>query len=241
MEIITLSSTSSTNDYLLSLNTEREVCVVTDYQTAGKGMGENVWESEQGKNLLFSLFVHPSWLEIQKQYLMSMTHAISLWQALSKYVDNPELLTIKWPNDIYYKDSKLSGTRIDLNLQGFMMQDMVIGTGVNVNQMQFTGSAPNPVSMSQITGKTYAVADILHSILEAFEHNSTVLRGGEEEYIKKTYHEHLYRRKGTHLYIDKDGEFMAEIVEVAANGIITLRRVDGSLSVYEFKELSFVI
>lgn len=241
MEIITLSSTSSTNDYLLSLNTEREVCVVTDYQTAGKGMGENVWESEQGKNLLFSLLVHPSWLEIQKQYLMSMTHAISLWQALSKYVDNPELLTIKWPNDIYYKDSKLSGTRIDLNLQGFMMQDMVIGTGVNVNQMQFTGSAPNPVSMSQITGKTYAVADILHSILEAFEHNSTVLRGGGEEYIKKTYHEHLYRRKGTHLYIDKDGEFMAEIVEVAANGIITLRRVDGSLSVYEFKELSFVI
>lgn len=241
MEIITLSSTSSTNDYLLSLNTERELCVVTDYQTAGKGMGENVWESEQGKNLLFSLLVHPSWLEIQKQYLMSMTHAISLWQALSKYVDNPELLTIKWPNDIYYKDSKLSGTRIDLNLQGFMMQDMVIGTGVNVNQMQFTGSAPNPVSMSQITGKTYAVADILHSILEAFEHNSTVLRGGGEEYIKKTYHEHLYRRKGTHLYRDKDGEFMAEIVEIAANGIITLRRVDGSLSVYEFKELSFVI
>lgn len=241
MEIITLSSTSSTNDYLLSLKTERELCVVTDYQTAGKGMGENVWESEQGKNLLFSLLVHPSWLEIQKQYLMSMTHAISLWQALSKYVDNPELLTIKWPNDIYYKDSKLSGTRIDLNLQGFMMQDMVIGTGVNVNQMQFTGSAPNPVSMSQITGKTYAVADILHSILEAFEHNSTVLRGGGEEYIKKTYHEHLYRRKGTHLYRDKDGEFMAEIVEVAANGIITLRRVDGSLSVYEFKELSFVI
>lgn len=241
MEIITLSSTSSTNDYLLSLNTERELCVVTDYQTAGKGMGENVWESEQGKNLLFSLLVHPSWLEIQKQYLMSMTHAISLWQALSKYVDNPELLTIKWPNDIYYKDSKLSGTRIDLNLQGFMMQDMVIGTGVNVNQMQFTGSAPNPVSMSQITGKTYAVADILHRILEAFEHNSTVLRGGGEEYIKKTYHEHLYRRKGTHLYRDKDGEFMAEIVEVAANGIITLRRVDGSLSVYEFKELSFVI
>lgn len=241
MEIITLSSTSSTNDYLLSLNTERELCVVTDYQTAGKGMGENVWESEQGKNLLFSLLVHPSWLEIQKQYLMSMTHAISLWQALSKYVDNPELLTIKWPNDIYCKDSKLSGTRIDLNLQGFMMQDMVIGTGVNVNQMQFTGSAPNPVSLSQITGKTYAVADILHSILDAFEYNSTVLRDGEEEYIKKTYHEHLYRRKGTHLYRDKDGEFMAEIVEVAANGIITLRRVDGSLSVYEFKELSFVI
>ena len=163
MEIITLDATTSTNEYLLSQNTQDNLCVVTDYQSAGKGMGTNVWESERGKNLLFSLLVHPLWLGIQKQYLMSMVQAVSLWEALSDYVENPTLLTIKWPNDIYYKDCKLSGTRIDLNLQGMKIQDMVIGTGVNVNQLHFTGTAPNPVSLSQISGLTYSLSQILSS------------------------------------------------------------------------------
>ena len=241
MEIITLDATTSTNEYLLSQNTQDNLCVVTDYQSAGKGMGTNVWESERGKNLLFSLLVHPLWLGIQKQYLMSMVQAVSLWEALSDYVENPTLLTIKWPNDIYYKDCKLSGTRIDLNLQGMKIQDMVIGTGVNVNQLHFTGTAPNPVSLSQISGLTYSLSQILSSIIDAFERNYALLYVGEEQDIIKKYHDHLYRKTGMHRYRDKDGEFLAEIVNVASNGILTLKRAEGSLSQYEFKELSIVL
>ena len=241
MEIITLDATTSTNEYLLSQNTQDNLCVVTDYQSAGKGMGTNVWESERGKNLLFSLLVHPLWLGIQKQYLMSMVQAVSLWEALSDYVENPTLLTIKWPNDIYYKDCKLSGTRIDLNLQGMKIQDMVIGTGVNVNQLQFTGTAPNPVSLSQISGLTYSLSQILGSIIDAFERNYALLRSGVEQYIIRCYHEHLYRRVGMYRYRDIHGEFQAEMVGVASNGILTLRRADGTLSKYEFKELSIVL
>ena len=241
MEIITLDATTSTNEYLLSQTTQDNLCVVTDYQSAGKGMGTNVWESERGKNLLFSLLVHPLWLGIQKQYLMSMVQAVSLWEALSDYVENPTLLTIKWPNDIYYKDCKLSGTRIDLNLQGMKIQDMVIGTGVNVNQLQFTGTAPNPVSLSQISGLTYSLSQILSSIIDAFERNYALLRSGAEQYIIRCYHEHLYRRVGMYRYRDIHGEFQAEMVGVASNGILTLRRADGTLSKYEFKELSIVL
>lgn len=241
MEIITLDATTSTNEHLLSQNTQDNLCVVTDYQSAGKGMGTNVWESERGKNLLFSLLVHPLWLGIQKQYLMSMVQAVSLWEALSDYVENPTLLTIKWPNDIYYKDCKLSGTRIDLNLQGMKIQDMVIGTGVNVNQLHFTGTAPNPVSLSQISGLTYSLSQILSSIIDAFERNYALLYAGEEQDIIKKYHDHLYRKTGMHRYRDKDGEFLAEIVNVASNGILTLKRAEGSLSQYEFKELSIVL
>ncbi|WP_370641672.1 hypothetical protein [Prevotella sp. E9-3] len=32
---------------------------MTDYQTAGRGCGTNRWESERGKNLLFSVLIHP--------------------------------------------------------------------------------------------------------------------------------------------------------------------------------------
>jgi len=62
---------------------------------------------------------------------------------------------------------------------------------------------------------------------------------GMRSWIDYQYHKNLYRRTGLHTYSDKNGTFQAEIVRVAENGIITLRRQDGTLSQYEFKELRF--
>ena len=241
MEIIKLSDTASTNDYLLGLNTDQELCVVTDYQSAGKGMGTNTWESEPGKNLLFSILLHPTWLPINKQYLLSMTEAVAIVEVLGDGFE------IKWPNDIYYGDKKLSGTRIDVNLQGSSLKDVIIGTGINVNQEVFLSNAPNPISLKNITGKEHDRDTLLRDILERFSVYYTKLQkdflrpslDGMRSWIDYQYHKNLYRRTGLHTYADKNGTFLAEIVRVAENGIITLRRKDGTLSQYEFKELRF--
>ena len=241
MEIIKLSDTASTNDYLLGLNTDQELCVVTDYQSAGKGMGTNTWESEPGKNLLFSILLHPTWLPINKQYLLSMAEAVAIVEVLGDGFE------IKWPNDIYYGDKKLSGTRIDINLQGSNLKDVIIGTGINVNQEVFLSDAPNPVSLKNITGKEHDRDTLLRDILERFSVYYTKLQkdflrpslDGMRSWIDYQYHKNLYRRTGLHTYSDKNGTFQAEIVRVAENGIITLRRQDGTLSQYEFKELRF--
>ena len=247
MEIIKLSDISSTNDYLLGLDTEEDVCVRTDYQSAGKGMGTNTWESEAGKNLLFSILVHPVWLSVTEQYLLSMAEALAIHDALTEFleltmgVETIKKLTIKWPNDIYWEDKKLSGTRIDGNIKGGVLQDFVIGTGINVNQQRFFSDAPNPVSLYQITGKEYDNDEILNKILEHFAKYLDALKQGDKEKVVREYHERLYRRTGIHRYEDGNGTFDAEIVMVNTNGIMTLRRTDGTLSDYEFKEVRFVI
>ena len=232
MEIIKLSDTASTNDYLLGLNTDQDLCVVTDYQSAGKGMGTNTWESEPGKNLLFSILLHPTWLPINKQYLLSMAEAIAIVEVLGKGFE------IKWPNDIYYGNKKLSGTRIDINLQGSALKDVIIGTGINVNQEVFLSDAPNPISLKNITGQEHDRDILLRDILERFYIYYKKVQDSPQEVVR-LYHEKLYRKVGFHTYADKDGTFQAEIVSVAENGIITLRRNDGALSNYEFKELRF--
>lgn len=232
MEIIKLSDTASTNDYLLGLNTDQDLCVVTDYQSAGKGMGTNTWESEPGKNLLFSILLHPTWLPINRQYLLSMAEAIAIVEVLG------EGFEIKWPNDIYYGDKKLSGTRIDINLQGSTLKDVIIGTGINVNQEIFLSDAPNPISLKNITGQEHDRDILLRDILERFYIYYNKVQDSPQEVVRR-YHEKLYRKVGFHTYADKDGTFQAEIVSVAENGIITLRRNDGTLSHYEFKELKF--
>lgn len=242
MEIRRLTNTGSTNDYLLE-HSDETICVVASYQTSGKGMGTNTWESEAGKNLLFSILIHPLWLDASMQYLLSMAEAIAVCEVLSEYAED---ITIKWPNDIYWKDRKISGTRIDGNIKGRYMSDMIIGTGININQTVFKSDAPNPVSLLNITGKEHDIDEILEKILTRFEHYAKIAErewtdGKRTSAISELYHQHLYRSKGFYKYEDVDGLFEAEMVEVQPNGLLILRRKDGTLSRYEFKEVKFIL
>ena len=182
-KIIYLDATASTNDFLLKNAGKYEgedlVVAVSDYQTAGRGMGTNKWESEVGKNLLFSMLIHPLWVDAGVEFLVSMSEAIALCEVLSEYADD---ITIKWPNDIYWKDRKISGTRIDGNIKGMKIADMVIGTGINVNQREFHSDAPNPVSLYQITGKEHDCQEILDKIVSRFQYYYDIAQKEWEEY-----------------------------------------------------------
>ena len=60
---IRLNETTSTNSYLADLCQQQDVteltCVYTAFQSAGRGQRGNSWESEAGKNLLFSFVTYP--------------------------------------------------------------------------------------------------------------------------------------------------------------------------------------
>ena len=115
---INLHSTDSTNNYLRGyvMNDNDDIVVVkADYQTAGRGQGSNTWESEDGKNLLFSLMVLPHTVPVASQFVLSMTMAVALKEALDGYAEGFEL---KWPNDIYWHNLKISGTLIETTVSG---------------------------------------------------------------------------------------------------------------------------
>ena len=245
--IIKLKEIDSTNIYLLEnaekFSNEEMTVAITDYQTAGRGMGNNTWESEPDKNLLFSILIHPTWLEPYMQYIVSMAHALSLYDVLSSYSED---ITIKWPNDIYWKESKISGTRIDGNISAGKLSDMVIGTGININQSEFHGTAPNPVSLTQITGRTYNRQAILYDIIARFSYYLNIAKQEwmmrkECPTIHSEYHHHLFRKEGIHSYEDANGQFDGRLLEVLPNGIMRLERTDGTISEYEFKEVKFCL
>lgn len=150
--IIRLEETDSTNRYLKSYIPEADeemTVVVADYQSAGKGQGTHSWESERGKNLLFSILVHPHWVPVARQFMLSMAGALALKDALDSYVEG---ITLKWPNDVYWNDKKISGTLIENSIDSHGIKRCVFGIGVNINQAEFHSDAPNPVSLFQILG-----------------------------------------------------------------------------------------
>ena len=70
-KIIRLVETDSTNNYLREQSAKARLpegsLVIADFQTAGKGQVGNSWESEAGKNLMFSILLYPDFLPANRQ------------------------------------------------------------------------------------------------------------------------------------------------------------------------------
>ena len=228
--IIHIDETDSTNRWLKENGSER-MAVVADYQTAGRGCGTNTWESERGKNLLFSLLIHPAEVPAVKQFRISMAISLAILDTLEQHIGD---VSIKWPNDIYWRNGKLGGILIENRLQGGCIKDCIIGVGLNVNQEQFHSDAPNPVSLKRIHGQETERDQLLSDILVRFDEYLT-------QDLKARYLSRLYRRKGFHPYADKEGAFMAEIIDVEDDGHLLLRDDNGHDRRYAFKEVQFVI
>lgn len=247
IEVIHVDETDSTNSLIRRLEAERKpdfadkrmVVVTADYQTAGRGQGTHTWAAQRGQNLLFSILIHPVMVPVGRQFLLSMMEALAVREALQSY--QAEDITLKWPNDIYWQDKKISGTLIETTLAHGHIQDCVFGTGVNVNQKSFPDDVPNGASLCQIVGHEVDRRELLSRIVEAMDKWYRLLANGDYADVAAFYHEALYRKHGFYTYRDKDGLFEAAIVEVEDDGHLILRDHDGHFRSYAFQEVDFVI
>ena len=231
-KIVHIDETDSTNRWLKD-HGEGTMVVATDYQTAGKGCGSNAWESERGKNLTFSMLIHPDGIAAREQFRITEVVSVALCRTLQPYIYNK--VEIKWPNDIYVGDRKLCGILIENRLQGNVIVDCIIGIGLNMNQRVFLSDAPNPVSMYQLTGQETDREALLADFLQTFDQEWQNKANGSE------YRELLYRKGKDGLYEDKTGRFVARLADVLPDGRLLLVDEEGKERTYAFKEVSFII
>ena len=236
-----IHSTPSTNVLLLEMTRSEELpegfLLYTDFQTAGKGQPGNAWESESGKNLLFSILLYPHSIQVDRQFILSEITSLTLKKVLEKYADD---ITIKWPNDIYWKNKKIAGILIENSLFRDRIDKCIIGIGLNVNQEKFMSNAPNPISLKQIVGtdinREKLLMEIHVELLEMYKNSSP-------EFIHHEYLKNLYRKKGYHTYIETatNVSFNAKTEDVLTDGRLVLRTDAEEISSYYFKEIQFVL
>lgn len=234
---------SSTNSALKELSSSRELPDFTllsaDFQTQGRGQRGNFWEAENGKNLLFSLFVKFEFFKPAEQFLISQITALALQQAVSAFL-NREIL-IKWPNDIYFQEKKLAGILIENSFSAEKIFSSIIGVGLNVNQEIFTSDAPNPISMKLISGEEFPREKILEKFSERFFLYFSKLKNGEFQEIREQFQTQLFRREGFHRYADENGEFLAKFETVLPTGELVLRDEFDKNRKFEFKQVKFLL
>ena len=249
-KVIHIDETDSTNRWLRRRKAGQDdaIVVVAEYQTAGKGCGRNTWESERGKNLTFSVLLHPTEIRAKWQFRISEAVSVALCETLEGYFrplspsdsspgSGEQKVTIKWPNDIYVGDRKICGILIENRLKGSMITDSIVGIGLNVNQRTFLSDAPNPVSIFQLTGEDTDREALLQAFLEELSKAMEM----EPEALIEAYHHRLYRREGMHRFSDSQGEFEAKVLNVLEDGRLVLLDAEGKARMYAFKEVVFCL
>ena len=111
MRIIKLNATDSTNLFLRSLSLDTTLTdftvVVAKHQTNGRGQMGTVWNTQDAKNLTFSVFKRFDSFNLNLQFAISMIVSLSVVSALNKL--NIPKVRIKWPNDILSANNKICG------------------------------------------------------------------------------------------------------------------------------------
>lgn len=241
-KIIRLQETDSTNNYMHGRANPEEMpegsVVWAEFQRAGRGQTGNAWESAAGENLTFSVVLYPTFLPANHQFLISQIASLSVKQLLDAYVGG---ISIKWPNDIYWHDRKICGMLIENDLSGQYIYSSILGIGININQKEFHGDAPNPVSLYQILGQETDREKLMKEFLGRLYANYLLLLQEKETTIQAAYREALYRKEGFHLYEDANGRFKAAISGIEPSGHLCLRLKDDTIRRYEFKEVKFFL
>jgi BirA family biotin operon repressor/biotin-[acetyl-CoA-carboxylase] ligase len=159
-------------------------------QTAGKGQRGKRWITTPDQNIMLSTVVVPP-LPASRQFALSATVALACYDFYKNYAG--EETSIKWPNDVYWRDRKAGGILIENVFRGADWLNAIVGIGINVNQVVFDPSLPNPVSLKQITGKDFDAIQLGRELCQALENRFQQLVAGNGSDIMQEYQQVLYK------------------------------------------------
>lgn len=230
---------SSTNDEARNERYGHGDLIMAECQTAGRGQRGHTWISPEGENLTFTLVVEPRFLAANEQFLLLETIALALCDCFAQFGIETG---IKWTNDIYYKDRKLVGILIEHFYSGATLRRTLVGIGINVNQLVFDPTLPNPVSMRQIAGRIFDRETVLDRFEEAFRLRFAQLETANHTTLHADYHARLYRLGQEQAFLSAEGHpFTARIEGVEEDGALILQHATGERRSYRFKEVEFVV
>ena len=238
--IIELDVVDSTNNYASKLVAKMEVLegtvVIAHFQGEGKGQRGNVWTSEPGKNLTFSLVLKPKKVSPSEAFVISKIVSLAICKYLETVVE--EDVFIKWPNDIYVGEKKICGILIENQFKGKNFENAIIGIGLNVNQTNFQ-NLPRVTSLILELKKELELRSVLEVLLKSIE--IFYLRF-QREGISEIHEEYLTNL----LFIDEmrryktsQGKIIGKIVNVLSNGKVEIETKEGQLFNFDIKELAF--
>ena len=191
-------------------------------QTKGKGQMGKIWQSDPGENIILSVIAGFEEVNIQHPFLVSAAAALSCYELFSKYAG--EETTIKWPNDIFWRDRKAGGILIETVKRNNRLEKAIIGMGINVNQTSFEQLDKKAVSLKQISGKTLDPLLLANDLCILLDKRIKEIEGENQKTLIEEYNRRLFKKNQLVKFKKNQVVFEAKIIGVDKNGELEIER-----------------
>ena len=211
--------------------------VMTKFQTQGRGQLGTVWHSQEGKNLMFSVFKRIPFVPSEHAFYLSIVTALAIVKTLKGF--NIPKLKVKWPNDILSANKKICGILIKCVLKNTHVNHAIIGVGLNVNQTEFP-SEFSATSIKNIIGHDVDRDELLQKILLEIQYQFILINHQRFDEIKQQYESILYRKGTPSMFVDVENtKFLGKITGISLRGKLQVELDDESVKEFDLKEIRF--
>lgn len=201
MPSIHLNFVDSTSLYIKRNRDKMEdlTFVSANFQLCGRGRLGRTWQSEAGKNLLFSICIKNKEL-INKYEKLSIATAVAVYNALKEL--GLKYVSIKWPNDVYVKGKKICGILLEKFTYGSYIDFLIVGVGLNVNQKEFDCDATSIILEKQF----YQIRDVKAKVYAQIKTLFKEIENGNNEYLTIAKKKNYLLRKKVYAYLPNSNE-----------------------------------
>ena len=233
-------SLNSTNETLNQLSKKIELengfYITADYQKSGKCQNNDKWDSNPKENLLISIFLNLD-LNIENSFILNQLASLAVLDTLKNFLE--QKIEIKWPNDVYTDNKKISGILINNIVKGGIINSSVIGIGINVNQTNFNKKYI-ATSLKLLNKKDFELNEIEKVLMKNIKKQSMILFDERISLLSSRYNNHLYGKNLDSLFILNKKRIYAKVIEVNQNGKIKLMFGDGEVNEFSKGEVKLL-
>ena len=145
--VICVDEIDSTNNYAKTLAMHGKALhgtlIAANHQTSGRGRHGHSFDSPAGTGLYMSLILRPN-IAASEFQMITIADAVAVCLAVEElYPASKGKIKIKWVNDIYFHDKKITGilTEALTNFENGEIESVITGIGINVSTKKFDDNA----------------------------------------------------------------------------------------------------
>jgi len=236
-EFIYFEEVDSTNNELMKYPEllPNGAVLLAESQTNGKGRTGKTWISNPEQNLTFSILLNED-LDKFSLPLLNLTTALSVGQAIENLFQLD--INLKWPNDVLVKNNKIAGILVESKSKSNLIEKVIIGIGINVNQPIFKGNFEiHPTSVLKELKREVSRERLLSEFLNIFEENIETLVYNPKE-ILQNWKNKCKMLDGKIKIINGEIVKVGKFIDVDNEGFLVLRKNDNSLETIAFGDVS---
>jgi BirA family biotin operon repressor/biotin-[acetyl-CoA-carboxylase] ligase len=201
---------------------------LAEEQLSGRGRGTHTWHSARSAGIYCSVILRPA-MPPSDALILSLAAGLAVRAAVAEIA--PQLpVDLKWPNDLLLGGKKFCGILTEMNAEATRVRHLVVGVGINVNQVKFPAELREIATSLRIeTGTEWSRVELCAALLKSLdrEYRSLFEDEGARDAILRRFEESSLSVRGRKVTIEESDGLAGVTEGLDERGFLRIRTAEG--------------